>query len=728
MTDYHELHHLPQGQGEYDERLHFAPVSETTSYNGASIDDVAQKGLDKSMTAVAYEEVAPEWPQGPQQIAPKGYIWWIGTVGDFILSVTPVAFFGIVYMHSSQKVSLLTPSHTVIAALAIQLEGQPTYYNEHGENLVEATKLAPTIYPIVFAAVASRFYKILGLWSTTRSQGISIGALEQILGSQSFAGSLFRLFSVRSHISLGIMILLTWALSPLGGQSSSRLIFTTIQVSDSKTLVYYSTTDSESAFSSASGLQVASSATNSLFTSSLMAAEGQRRSTTDLWARPRIPRLIDPSNDDWQIIHQAAMQEVDYASLIGIKILGLANYNATTSYSLTAEATYNDLDCKQVQSGASVNETLAYIPADRWTTPKYYVDRKNDTTGKRLPGYTEPIGSPDNKRASFFVTSDYSTPERTSGGHLHIMFGSHEGDLTYTLYNCTLRNVPVEVDILCSSPPGCGAQRVRRSKSPQWDQGDAHSPFTLEIPVVHNILVNFPFAAGFFDNGSPTYQSSIDNYLRGITQFPFKLNYLSPWPTNITDEAFSKRLTLLLNTYYYASLDPFTATDSNYSKFPVDTDHIMSQPVYPGPYLYSGYQGASMVMVNNATESTRREIYGLNRQWVAILILCTSILQILSLAGLFLRLTTPAPDILDHASSLTRENPYIPVPKGGSAIGGPERARILRRMRVKMADVRPDEQIGYVALVATTGVLDQGVNAHGEVIPTRALSRWKFYW
>lgn len=100
MANYFELNHLPQGQVEYDERLQFVPVSETTSYKGASIGDVSQKGLDNSTTPVAYEEVAPEWPQGPQKIAPKGYIWWIGTIGDFILSLTPVAFFGIVYIDS----------------------------------------------------------------------------------------------------------------------------------------------------------------------------------------------------------------------------------------------------------------------------------------------------------------------------------------------------------------------------------------------------------------------------------------------------------------------------------------------------------------------------------------------------------------------------------------------------------------------------------------------------
>ncbi|KAJ4383136.1 hypothetical protein N0V85_008478, partial [Neurospora sp. IMI 360204] len=214
----------------------------------------------------------------------------------------------------------------------------------------------------------------------------------------------------------------------------------------------------------------------------------------------------------------------------------------------------------------------------------------------------------------------------------------------------------------------------------------------------------------------------MDNYLRGITQFPFKLNFLSPWATNVTDEAFSRRLTLLFNTYYYASLNPYTAIDSKYSNFPGDTDKIRSQPIYPDE---SGGQhlGASMVMVADAKEITSREIYGLNRHWVTTLLICTTVLQIISLVGLFLRLTTPAPDIFDYGASLTRENPFVPVPKGGSAIGGAERARVLRRLRVKMADIRPDDQVGYVALVGTKGVLDQGVNANGEVIPTRPLSR-----
>lgn len=440
---------------------------------------------------------------------------------------------------------------------------------------------------------------------------------------------------------------------------------------------------------------------------------------TDLWARPRVPYFKDSLTDDWQTVDHAMMTELDYASLIGIKILGLSNINSTTSYHLTAEVSYNNLDCNLMIRTVPVKKMPAYVPANKWTSPSMYYDKTGVNLSRlHLPGQ--------GVTGSFFLTSDYETPERQAGGHLHLLFGSHEGDHNYTLYNCTNRNVPLELDISCSIPLGCGVQRYRRSKAPQWDKGDSHSPFTLTSPVVNNVLIDFRSAAGILDNGSPIFQGAIDNYLRGFTQFPFKLQRLSAWPSNITDETFSRRLGLLFNTYYFASLDPYSATDSSYSNSPGDTDVITSQPVYPA----KGTTGlnATVVMVDDAKEIYSREVYGLNRYWVTVLLLCTIVLQVLSLVGLFLRFTTPVPDIFDYGASLTRENPFVPVPEGGSAIGGADRARVLRRMRVKMADVRPGDEIGYVALVGTTGALDKGVNAKKEVIPTRPLSRWRKYW
>jgi hypothetical protein len=81
----------------------------------------------------------------------------------------------------------------------------------------------------------------------------------------------------------------------------------------------------------------------------------------------------------------------------------------------------------------------------------------------------------------------------------------------------------------------------------------------------------------------------------------------------------------------------------------------------------------------------------------AVLLLCAT-------ASLVLRMLIVAPDILGFASSLTRDSPYftsdfIPILQGGSIMNGPERARALRRVRIQIVDIRPEDETGHVALV-----------------------------
>ncbi len=56
------------------------------------------------------------------------------------------------------------------------------------------------------------------------------------------------------------------------------------------------------------------------------------------------------------------------------------------------------------------------------------------------------------------------------------------------------------------------------------------------------------------------------------------------------------------------------------------------------------------------------------------------------------------PDIPTHASSLKRNNPYIPLPPCGNTLDGMERARALKHVRVRLQDVQPDTPVGHVAL------------------------------
>lgn len=104
--------------------------------------------------------------------------------------------------------------------------------------------------------------------------------------------------------------------------------------------------------------------------------------------------------------------------------------------------------------------------------------------------------------------------------------------------------------------------------------------------------------------------------------------------------------------------------------------------------------------------------YRLNYAWVTIDFLSCFILLVAPTVAVHLRRRTLAPDIFGYVSSLTRDNPHINLPEGGSTLSGLDRARMLKNVKVKIADVRGDDGIGRVGLArlgseeSMTGVKD----------------------
>lgn len=94
---------------------------------------------------------------------------------------------------------------------------------------------------------------------------------------------------------------------------------------------------------------------------------------------------------------------------------------------------------------------------------------------------------------------------------------------------------------------------------------------------------------------------------------------------------------------------------------------------------------------------TRVEVYRTDKVWTAIHLTTTFTLLILAGLGMAFRLLIRGPDVVGFVSSMTRDNPYIPLLDCGSAMPGPQRAKWLKDMRVQLADVRPNDDVGYVA-------------------------------
>lgn len=74
------------------------------------------------------------------------------------------------------------------------------------------------------------------------------------------------------------------------------------------------------------------------------------------------------------------------------------------------------------------------------------------------------------------------------------------------------------------------------------------------------------------------------------------------------------------------------------------------------------------------------------------------ILLAAALVAFWLRKNTLAPDIFGYVSSLTRDNPHLNLPEGGFTMSGLERARTLRKVKARIADVADENGVGKVGL------------------------------
>ncbi|KAK0706014.1 hypothetical protein B0T26DRAFT_836843, partial [Lasiosphaeria miniovina] len=464
-----------------------------------------------------------EWPTGPSQIEKRRLGWYLRFAGELALTILPISFI-------------------ILAILAAKLDGQPL--SNYGQNVVDATRLGPSIYPIIFTAVASRFYRSVALWTAARPRGISIGALEQLLGSQSFAGTVVRLLEVRTHIILGLLIFSTWALSPVGGQSSSRLIETASNVTTDTATIYHSSTDGLTALISASDKAVNQAAVNTLYSASLLASGLQKQSRSDMWSRPKIPHLLPayrfPRNSTteytWQHVDAAAMQADSYASLLGIKVQGMRDLAAQNNYyNFTAEASYADFDCALVGHDMPINASILTF----LNVSDYEPTLRANMFVPKQPNATE--------RSSFFMAADVWRWNRAGrlDSALHVVYGSKSTNANdvYSLFNCTVHNVAVELNIGCSAADGCGVTRLRLSQNATWSPPTLMA-WTQANPGITNLLSAFPLAAGFTDrySASPT-----DNFVRGSTEFPYATWYPSAW-AGVPLADVSRRLTTAFNT------------------------------------------------------------------------------------------------------------------------------------------------------------------------------------
>ncbi|KAF4458103.1 hypothetical protein F53441_111 [Fusarium austroafricanum] len=596
-----------------------------------------------------------DWHHGPHTLRlPKleAILMW---TWDILLTLTPACFFALILA-------------------AIRLDKQPI--SPYGEMVVNLTLLSPSVYPIIFAAVASRFFKNFARWRLEKRRGIELATLEQIFGSQSLASALERLLFVRTRIPLGIIIVMTWSLSPLGGQSAARLLR---KDGSSQTGTVYYPRDAHQ------GLEIFDGDLNgpaAFYRPSLSSSQRQQGSATDPWDWPKIPKWPSGLQTyDTRVIDTDGLQSGNesYASMLGVQIQGLDILSEEAQYNFSVKTSYYDFNCSPPEVGVYMNKSkVAFPKAWKNLTQVFFSNDEIET-------FAAFISYPDlayRNKSKPVLLNDLPSGYLVFSIINSISNINVSSEWKLTNFNCSMRPVVVETDLLCNSSTistSCGATHQKRVNHRYTSQDMQYLGSLSEL--TYEAAIDYEDGIAYEDGihrqwrkveGS-TYPSLTKEYLLDSIDDPDEQF------TKFSREQFSSRMAIAFNTFISSAL---------YYEYHLSSTY-RSQPSWGRLNSNSGDMGHT-----EATITTPEALYRTNGKWVIILILTTECFAILAILGLILQSFIRGPDILGFASSLTRENPYMDLPPGGTALDGPARARALGKLRVHLADVASTEDTG----------------------------------
>lgn len=473
-------------------------------------------------------------------------------------------------------------------------------------------------------------------------------------------------------------IILLWGLSPLGGQSSLRILDTKrVDVRGSQFIPYFDTNaTSESNFMGASALGSANNGMTAIYQASLLAPEKIQSSSNDIWGNVKIPVLeylpgYDAAEKSWVSANHS--QKISYSSLTGLMIAGLAT-DRTTEFA--AQSNFFKLDCQNghffdIRGAFRGNASLGGLV--EWLGTLGF---RSNMDGKFAGGV--PPNTNQTQWNSFFVDTNwqYKTDMKnvSAAGEINLIYTSiGDGLGPIAAFNCSISTSRVESSITCNGK-SCYVDHMRRSLLDT--QPPYLTPFNTGSRVYFDSFLRyFPWAAGVTHAG---YISPTDLYLAG-SDLPFAPNQNISSLAGVTADQVSRRLTTLVNTVWQASL----ATTAIATDVPANLTAVQTGE--------AGFFAANTTGVTHVS----MPVYSANHVWVGLTATISILLLLCGLLGLFFKYAAAAPDILGYVSTLIRDDDSQPWPAsltGAETMDGLDRARLLRDVNVQIVTGRKEEE------------------------------------
>lgn len=528
------------------------------------------------------------------------------------------------------------------------------------------------------------------------------------MGSRTLGAALAIHVQLWSINPLAIILLFTWAFSPLGGQSFLRMLsMDTVPITT--TVSYYDAI--------ATPLQITVSFYNTgwFYYTALISQQAVLAGPRDIWGHVKIPFLNPDSETDvdgWAGTDPTSA--LDYSAFVGFPMLNVVPGNTT----LSIQTEYIRLDCEPVTAitterstnipgftwNESSSETTLHRLPDSYTANAspmelekeqvpngtWYGEQNNDTVKwnigldrfigqfwlkptsfKWLPGVNGSKGDFYTVKFRPHELNDFAKEVGIEAGPTNLLFQARrevycipDEPMIYQNMNsqCRVLQAYVESRIICSrstesSRSECRVTAQRPSKLPRANENISllSTPLnwgivTREMPtLMPKDLEKDPIIKYLFNNSAET----TDGYAPTDDL------------TKTDAREFSARLSQVLNSYLLINRDYFRV-DARDEDYDLPNDSVEEKKRWAQ-------------VAAETTES--RYVYLIHAGWMAICIISCSILAIGGIIGVIFTHINNGPEILGYVSTILRESRLVDSPPSMDQLDGCDMSKAMKRER-----------------------------------------------
>jgi hypothetical protein len=489
--------------------------------------------------------------------------------------------------------------------------------------------------------------KRYALWKA--QEGATIAELEQYQASISLPSTIKMIVLLRVFSFASFALVFIWSWYYLGSQAVSREYTFQESARKTHTNLIFPNAEVPSQLQNASSLQsVDWSDINSLFNSAYDNSGGTNSKTsvggTDIGGNAVLP-ILDPTFSG----HKQWCTTSNYG-FGGTCMLSYASYIGVPVFS----------------RGASWGSS-AWVGDFQLSTSYIYANCSNPTIGNAtdFPPGANPL-----------LKTSFNATNQTSNGYAQVQVYNRVSNSSIHT-TCNLERHYVDAQALCDTS-ACIFNQARRTPGKPTAPATQFLDFAFSKLFFENLLVT---------NGVPNSEEDVSNV--ETPGFYYENGAWAGGMPNVTlaDMAleFSVDMSMFINTYMAASQQEFYYGPTVNSSADA-LEYFKKSPlnvIYP---------------LATAKGATYDPQYVLSIPWITIDIITCSILFAAAAASLWLRINTVAPDIFGYVSSMTRDNPHMNLPDGGSTMSGSERARALKNLKVKVADLNGGHGVGHIGL------------------------------